>query len=203
MEFIYVVKRYDLFELEFPHGFLRLSEKELRSRFLDKIDRDGFFAQRDYCEKDSGFKQIIPYSVITHADRVFLLKRYPTQGESRLHNKLSIGVGGHINPIDGAENLLAAGCLREISEELDIDEEFVPKPVGIINDESNPVGSVHFGIVHHVRLAKGMVRIRESSMMEGEFVPIQELKRRSEELSSDFETWSSLIVQGIDEIVSI
>lgn len=203
MEFIYVIKRYDLFELEFPHGFEHLAEEELGSRYLDRIEKHGFFAERAYCEKDSGFKQVIPYSVVTHGERIFLLKRFSSQGESRLHNKLSIGVGGHINPIDGVENFLEAGCRREITEELDVDEPFDPRPVGIINDESNAVGSVHFGIVHHVRLNKGNVRVREQNMMEGEFVPIRELKRLCEDPGSNFETWSSLIIQKIDSILDI
>jgi hypothetical protein len=31
MEFVYVVKRYDLFDLEFPHGFRTAAEADLRS----------------------------------------------------------------------------------------------------------------------------------------------------------------------------
>ena len=201
MEFVYVPNRCHLFDLEFPHGFHRLAEEELRRKYLDRIDKDGFFAERRHCETDSSFKQIIPYTILSQGERVFLLKRFSSQGESRLHNKLSIGVGGHINPVDGVENQLEEGCRRELTEELEIGEEFLPRPVGIINDDSNGVGSVHFGIVHHLRLEKGCVAVRETEMMEGSFVPVQELKRLAEEPTSNFETWSSLIISGIDTIL--
>ncbi len=194
MEFIYVTKRYHLFDLEFPHGFEFLDEAELHSKYLDKIEKHGFFAERRFCEQDSGFKQIIPYSVISHGDRVFVLKRFSSQGESRLHNKFSIGVGGHINPVDGVTDFLKAGCLREIEEEVEISEPFTPVPIGVINDESNKVGSVHFGIVHHVRLEKGNIRVKESDMMEGTFVTCRELEKMLNEPDVDFETWSSLII---------
>lgn len=201
MEFIFVIKRYDLFDLEFPHGFQRHDGAALRSRYLEKIEKHGFFAERRYCEQDSGFKQIIPYSIVTHGDRVFLLRRFASQGERRLHNKMSIGVGGHINPIDGVENFLEAGCQREITEELEIGEDVAPQPVGIINDESNAVGSVHLGIVHLVRLETGVVKVRETDMMEGSFVPIEELKGLAKDPECNFETWSSLIIDEIDTIL--
>ncbi len=201
MEFIFVIKRYDLFDLEFPHGFERHGADALRSLYLDRIEKRGFFAERRYCEQDSGFKQIIPYAIVVHGDRVFLLRRFASQGESRLHNKMSIGVGGHINPIDGVENFLEAGCEREIAEELEITEDIAPRPVGIINDESNAVGSVHLGIVHLVRLEKGAVKVRETDMMEGSFVPLGELKRLAQDPACNIETWSSLIIEKIDTIL--
>lgn len=201
MEFIFVVKRYDLFDLAFPHGFERHAADALRSLYLEKIEKRGFFAERKYCEQDSGFKQIIPYSIVMHGDRVLLLRRFASQGESRLHNKMSIGVGGHINPIDGVENFLEAGCAREIAEELDIAEDIAPQPVGIINDESNAVGSVHLGIVHLVRLEQGAVKVRETDMMEGSFVPLGELKKLAQDPACIFETWSSLIIEKIDTLL--
>jgi predicted NUDIX family phosphoesterase len=75
--------------------------------------------------------------------------------------------------------------------------------VGVINDESNPVGSVHFGIVHHVRLERGEVRVKEKEMMEGTFVPVQELKRLADDGASNFESWSSLIIRDIDRILAV
>jgi len=201
MEFIFVIKRYDLFDLEFPHGFERHDAETLRTLYLERIEKRGFFAERRYCEQDSSFKQIIPYSIVLHGDRIFLLRRFASQGESRLHNKMSIGVGGHINPIDGVENFLEAGCAREIAEELEIAEEIAPRPVGIINDESNAVGSVHLGIVHLVRLEKGAVKVRETDMMEGSFVPVEELKKLTQDPASNFETWSSLIIEKLDTIL--
>jgi len=199
MEFVYVVKRYDLFDLAFPHGF-EAGKDGLLARYLDTIREKGFFIERRYCEMDSGFKQIIPYSVVSHEDSVLLLKRTESQGEKRLHNKQSIGVGGHINPVDDDKNIVSQGCIREIEEELIIDEPYKPIPVGFINDESNPVGSVHFGVVHLIRLEEGRVKVNETSMMEAEFVKLSCLKEMINQEDSNFETWSSLLIQSLDMI---
>lgn len=196
MEFVYVVKRYDLFDLNFPHGFSFAEQDPAFGRYMEAVREHGFFIERRYTENDSGFKQIIPYAIITQGDQVLVLNRTNKQGEARLHNKRSIGVGGHINPVDGIEQPLCNGCRREIEEELFIDEDFEPVPVGIINDESNPVGSVHFGVVHHVKLRDGKVRVRETAMMKAEFIAMDELKELAGQNDTPFETWSSLIIQS-------
>ena len=64
MEFVYVVKRYDLFDLAFPHGFNQGSDDDSLTIYLDRIRERGFFVVRRFTEQDSGFKQIIPYSIV-------------------------------------------------------------------------------------------------------------------------------------------
>lgn len=201
MEFVYVVKRYDLFDLHFPHGFHGEGEKDgLLHAYLDRIRDRGFFIERRHAEEDSRFKQIIPYSLVLHDERILVLTRTDSQGESRLHNKRSIGVGGHLNPVDDQGDVLRAGCLREIGEELAVEEPFDPVPVGIINDESNPVGSVHFGVVFLVRLEGGRVRVRETSMMSAEFMDLGDLQGFFTRDEAPFETWSALIIQSLDSL---
>lgn len=195
MEFVYVVKRYDLFNLEFPHGFCSNEDDAPISEYLERIKERGFFLERRFCELDSGFKQVIPYSIISHGTRILVLRRTSEQGEARLHNKQSIGVGGHINPVDGLDAPLNKGCLREIDEELHIEEPFDPIPIGCINDESNAVGSVHFGIVHLVKLKSDKVSVKETSMMTAEFVDVRDLKEAVTRSDTNFETWSSLIIE--------
>jgi predicted NUDIX family phosphoesterase len=199
MEFVYVVKRYDLFDLEFPHGFRAAGEEGFSFQAcMDRILRRGFFMERRFAENDSGFKQIIPYSLLVHDDRVLLLTRTSKQGEARLHHKKSVGVGGHINPVDGLESPLQNACRREIEEELQVDEAYEPAPIGIINDDSNPVGSVHFGVVHAVRLKLGKVRVREQAMMTASMVPMEDLAAMAERKEENFETWSSLIIASMN-----
>jgi len=198
VESVYVVKRYDLFDLEFPHGFRAAGEDPCFEAYMERILRKGFFMERRFAETDSSFKQIIPYCLLMHEERVLLLTRPKQQGEKRLHNKKSIGVGGHINPVDGIDAPLRNGCLRELDEELRIEEDFEPLPIGIINDDSNAVGSVHFGVVHAIRLKFGHVRVREDAMMKASFVPVQELKHVAEKKDFNFETWSSLILASMD-----
>jgi predicted NUDIX family phosphoesterase len=211
MEFVYVVKRYELFDLSFPHGFLHRGEDPRQvERYLDRIRERGFFLERRRAERDSSFKQVIPYGIVTHGEEALLLHRFSTQAESRLHDKLSIGVGGHINPADGGGggessqdgDLLDAGMRRELLEELVIDGEWSHGVVGVINDESNDVGSVHFGVVCRVRLESRGARVRESDKMDGEFLSVSALRETWIGKRSRFESWSDLILGKLDLVFS-
>lgn len=199
MEFVYVVKRYDLFDLAFPHGFRRPWEVPLDD-YLARINSEGFFVERRHAEGDSGLKQIIPYCVLMRNESVFLLRRKATGGESRLFNLHSIGVGGHINPVDGAEDILLAGLARELEEEVVVEGPLDPEPLGVINDESQPVGSVHFGLVYGVRPA-GNVRVRETDQLEGRWAHASKLIEMLAEDRETFESWSALILDRIREIL--
>lgn len=200
MEFVYVVKRYDLFDLAFPHGFMSYSEAGLEiGRYMDRIRERGFFLERRAAERDSSFKQIIPYCLVTTGDEMFLLHRFGTQGETRLHDKLSIGVGGHINPVDTGGDILEKGSERELLEELRFETGYRREVVGVINDESTPVGSVHFGIVYRVRPESRDVAVRETDQMGGGWVALPELRRVFEAERPRFETWSSLILDRIGD----
>jgi predicted NUDIX family phosphoesterase len=204
MEFVYVVKRYDLFELSFPHGFVAAGDDDRVALWDQRIRDHGFFLERRHAELDSSFKQVIPYVLMTHGDEVLLLQRKATGGESRLHGKLSIGVGGHVNPIDGVEgaDVLDAGCRRELEEELVIDTPFTLEPRGVINDESGDVGSVHFGLVAVARCETPDVTIRETDQLEGSFVSREALKELAAKEGDRFETWSSLIIERLDAVLA-
>jgi predicted NUDIX family phosphoesterase len=203
MEFVYVVKRYELFDLAFPHGFTTAKtagEVHNIERCIERIRKHGFFIERRKAEQDSGFKQVIPYCLVRHSGEMMLLKRTKSQGEKRLHNLHSVGVGGHINPVDKTEDVLDAGCERELSEEIAIDCSYTKRIVGTINDESNPVGSVHFGIVYAVEASTRKVGVRESVMMEGGFRPVKEISEMCRKDRDSFETWSQLIIDRVGEI---
>lgn len=198
MEFVYVVKRYKLFDRSFPHGFRRPWEVPL-TEYLDRIRTHGFFVERRHAETDSEMKQIIPYCVLLRPGEVFLLRRRPKGGESRLFHLQSIGVGGHINPVDREGDPLAAGLERELLEEVAIDGDWDATPLGIINDESQDVGSVHFGLVYGVKI-EGDVRIREVDQLEGRWASIPDLLAHLRTARDSFESWSALILDRIEEV---
>ena len=209
MEFVYVVKRYDLFDLSFPHGFTGEGPGEAArvAEWTARIRAKGFFVERRWAEADSSFKQVIPYNLVVHTPggaaepEVLLLERKAAGGESRLHGKLSIGVGGHINPVytddtpgPADTDVLDAGCRRELEEELTFDTSYGLHAVGAINDESGDVGSVHFGLVNVAHCATTAVSIRETDVLAGRFVPLSELEQLAADEGGRFETWSALIV---------
>src|ERR1700693_2312415 len=169
-------------------------EKGLITEGIDEltmlVTRCGSFIDRPKAEDDPAYKQIIPYAVIRHSERYFLLQRKSTQSEQRLHNRSSIGVGGHINPLEGApESDVIGGCLtREINEELFIAPGYRETLIGLINDDTTEVGRVHLGVLFEINSASE-VNVRESHKMDGGWVNVEDLAQVYERL----ETWSQIV----------
>src|SRR5690349_8317438 len=112
--------------------------------YLAALKSHGSFRPRPEAENDADWKQVIPYVVVLDDERIFLMRRTRAGGDERLHDRYSIGVGGHINPEDAD---VAGGLNREWSEE--IEANFTPdfRPLGVLNDDGNSVGAVHLGLV--------------------------------------------------------
>ena len=136
------------------------------SAMLDLIAAKHFFVARADAEVRPKWRQIIPYVIVMHGDEVFTLRRLRKQTEARLHDKVSIGVGGHINP--GHDVL--AGLHKELDEEIAINDPYDLEFAGILNDESTEVSRVHLGAVYVLRASTANVRVRETEKMTGSFV---------------------------------
>ena len=161
---------------------------------------------RAQAETNTNFKQVIPYVVITDGKSILHYVRGKKAGEQRLVAKGSVGIGGHINDEDYKESLLAFtfgmqafqdAVKREVCEELTIQGELIPRPVGLINDDSTEVGSVHFGVVHVLFCTPDQVKKNEQVITQVEFVPIDELKAKREHM----ETWSQICLDNLDSIL--
>ena len=100
MEFVFVVPRTAIFPEFAPHGLSAFGEEFSHESFQRCVEEEGFFVEREYAERTPTLKQIIPYTLVTRGEEILLLQRTKGGGEARLHNKLSIGVGGHVNPVD-------------------------------------------------------------------------------------------------------
>lgn len=155
------------------------------------IERHGRYAPRAEMEQDPGFKQVIPYLVLRDGELWFLMRRTRAGGDVRLHDRWSIGVGGHLNPGDGG---LLGGLRREWDEELVAD--FVPEFefVGLLNDDTTDVGSVHLGAVYVADAAGREVAIREVDKLSGRFATGAEV----DAVRDDLETWSLLAFEAIE-----
>jgi predicted NUDIX family phosphoesterase len=149
----------------------------------------GRYLERPAAEENPDSKQLIPYVVLRDGASVFLMERTDAGGDPRLHGKASIGVGGHLNPVDEGADPLLAGLRREWSEELIADWEPEFRLVGLLNDDSNPVGAVHLGVVFTVEAGGRRVEVREHDKLQGRFVPVAEVIAAWDLL----ETWSQLV----------
>jgi predicted NUDIX family phosphoesterase len=158
-----------------------------------------FFMDRAAAEDDPSHKQLIPYCIFRCGNRVLHYTRGKAGGESRLHAKISVGVGGHVNPVDmdGGKTGSAAyhaAVTREIEEELNLPEKHTHRIIALLNDESNPVGQVHLGIVHLVDLESDAVSSREDALLDLGFTPLSELNGP---MFDRLETWSAFCIRHL------
>lgn len=155
--------------------------------------------RRGDVEEDVTFKQPIPYAIIKRGNEVFVYKRLSGGGETRLHDQLSIGVGGHMNRINDVRNWdlnLMINFYRELNEELDINVDDIPQPeiVGLINDDAGDAGLFHIGILMVLNLPEhAEVTVKETEQLEGYWLRISDLNKTP--LFDNLETWSQFAVE--------
>ena len=172
---------------------IRPAAKATLDELRGAVASHGRFLERPVAESDSAFKQLIPYVVVRSGTLVFLMERSDGGADTRLHRKASIGVGGHLNPIDGEADPLSAGLRREWAEELATDWEPQFRLIGVLNDDSNAVGSVHLGVVFEVDAAGRQLSVREHEKLSGRWIDADGLRGAAGRL----ETWSRLVAEHL------
>ena len=175
-------------------------------RYIKELFAPGVadFMPREKAETDPSHKQLIPYVIMSYDGKFLNYVRGKRAGETRLVGNRSIGIGGHINPVD--ENLFNTELLdiyrtaveREVSEEVDVEAKHTDRIVALLNDDSNEVGQVHLGIVHFWTLDSAKVNKREQMITQMSFASIEELREDKDSL----ETWSSLCLSHLDEMAA-
>ncbi len=154
---------------------------------------DGRWMDRAQAEQDPSHKQVIPYVVVRDGDRAFLMERTDAGGDERLHRRATIGVGGHLNPVDDGPDPIGAGLRREWDEEIAAAWEPEFTPIGLLNDDRNPVGSVHLGVVFEVDAAGRPFEVRERDKLSGHLAGVAEIHAAWDRM----ESWSQLVVQAL------
>ena len=157
------------------------------------------YRPRGTMEEDPSFKQLIPYCIFQHtaADgsvHVFGYTRGKGQGESRLHSKRSVGIGGHISTLDlDSDCVYERGMQRELDEEVKINTAYSSHLAGLINDDTNEVGKVHLGVVHVFDCESPDIQPNEDDICEAGFRPVEEILADIDR----YETWSQICLKAI------
>lgn len=199
-EQVLVVPRSDFDRVGAFQGLCFEVARYLGALLAPKVPR---FMLRPAAEVDPSFKQLIPYVLLTCEGKYLSYVRGKRAGEKRLVGQRSIGIGGHINPIDEAplyeaswREVYAQAVEREVNEELVIGTGYQDRIVALLNDDSTEVGRVHLGVVHGWVLDAPKVSKRESMITQPEFLSRGELLA----VRSELETWSSFCVDHLEEI---
>jgi predicted NUDIX family phosphoesterase len=198
-EYVLVVERKVLEDVGMFQGLQFDVNRYIQKFFVTGVPR---FMPRAEVEKDPSFKQLIPYVIMSYNGKYLTYIRGVRAGESRLVAKRSIGIGGHINPVDwtlfsvDAYKTYCEAVQREIAEEVNVETSHTDTIVALLNDESNEVGSVHLGIVHFWTLAEPKVSRKEQMITQMTFMTPAELQQ----VRDTMETWSSLCLSGLEKM---
>ena len=170
--------------------------------FLDsKWNQYGSVQRRGDMEEDKNYKQVIPSMIIKQDDKYFTYTRLEGGGESRLHGKSSITIGGHANDVEdywNFEHLMAVNAKRELEEEvyiLDSNNEEIDNHLrltknmsikGLIYNEKTDVDAVHVGLLTMIEIPSDWnVKVKETDVLEGKFRTVEEIKEL------DLENWTA------------
>lgn len=183
-------------ELGVSKGFNH--NRDLALEVVNANDRH-VFRIRDHVEEDPSFLQLIPYCVLFSKAagdvRYLAYDRGKSGGEDRLHAKLSIGVGGHINPIDAddGQHLFRSGMHREVSEEVVLQGEPIFECQGMIYDPSDKVGRVHLAVIYTAEVPEAKVEAREDCLENARMLTKDQLRKRADQM----ESWSRLVLENV------
>jgi predicted NUDIX family phosphoesterase len=198
-EQVLVIERKLFDELGAFNGLMFDVERYLKRIFAQGAAR---FMPRPQAEQSPQYKQLIPYVIMTSGGKYLSYVRGKRAGETRLVAKRSLGIGGHINPIDWTlftvdpyKTYLEA-VQREVAEEVSVETKYQDKVTALLNDDSNEVGQVHLGIVHLWTLDEPKVIRREQMITQMAFMTAEDLTA----VKDTMETWSSLCVEGLNEM---
>jgi len=200
-EQVLVVERKVLEEVGMFQGLMFDVKRYLDRLFVAGVPR---FMPRSRAETNPDYKQLIPYVIMTYNGKYLSYVRGKRAGETRLAGHRSIGIGGHINPVDDMplfstdfRDTYLTAVEREVAEEVTVEAGHTDRVVALLNDDSTEVGQVHLGIVHCWTLDGSKVNKREQMITQMSFMTPAELQ----EVRDGMETWSSLCLDGLDEMM--
>ena len=194
-EQILVVNRQELFNNEENHfyGFIQKNDEKTK-KIIDTFESYEVKRRGDM-EEDPSYKQLIGYVLLKDANtnEVLVYKRLVGGGEARLHGKASVGIGGHMNEVEGKTifEMLKINAARELNEEVGVSEEEALNNlhfIGLINDDKTEVGQVHVGVVYECKVDKSKVEVKEDDTLVIKWMTADEAKAEE-----NYETWSEFL----------
>ncbi len=185
-----LVVQNELLQSLFPNKFKHIITNK-KEQIINAIINNHLFMPRHKAEYNPEFRQVIPYVIIRNHNNYLLLKRTSKQTEKRLHNKYSLGIGGHINPDSSIpqDNIVINGLYKELNEEIQLKGPYQLNFKGVIIDESTSVSKVHLGLLYIFDVKSPEYKILEDDKMSGQWVSREKLNNYYDNL----ETWSQIV----------
>lgn len=168
-------------------------------------------ASRLTCETDEKLLQWLPYLTLRDEQGNYFVYRRPVQGtETRLHNKFSLGLGGHVDTIPGKgvslARHLAEEAMRELKEEVGLSEDLTDTIETMINEgdfqilrvnQPGTVEAVHMGMSLILDVKREWItNVANEEVARPEWVRMQEWLNSIDSYGS-FEAWSDIVAKSI------
>lgn len=171
---------------------------------------------RDLCETDESVVQILPYITLidSRSGEVFIYRRGKAGGEDRLKNKLSVGLGGHVEeqPIPASNTcefmsqvagVFAMNMVRELNEEVGLDilysslhevqDDILSARCTLMYSEQDQVAKHHLCLHYIMYVNKSdLTKLEEGCIVDPDWVSFQELNS-----IDNLEGWSKLCLEVI------
>ena len=194
-EQILVVNRKVLFNNEENHFYGFIEKNDKKTKKIIATFESYEVKRRGDMEEDPNYKQLIGYVLLKDevTGEVLVYKRLVGGGEARLHGKASVGIGGHMNEVEGKTifEMLKINAARELNEEVGVSEEDALNNlhfIGLINDDKTEVGQVHVGVVYECKVNKQLVEVKEDDTLVIKWMTGEEAKAEE-----NYETWSEFL----------
>lgn len=175
-------------------------------KLLKAIKKHGYFDYRYLAEENFEEKQVIPYVVLRCRDKYFVTERI--QGDDRLIGRMSIAVGGHINPCDVMDEsnldypeLIVRCCIaRELWEETTLDFGKIQhiEYITTFIDPSEPVSKAHICLLTVIDVIDEDVAIKETEKLCGKWMNMDEINNNFDKLENWSQIAFSLLRFGVD-----
>ena len=194
-EQILVVNRKELFNNEENHFYGFIEKTDEKTKRIINTFESYEVKRRGDMEENPNYKQLIGYVLLKDitTGEVLVYKRLVGGGEARLHGKASVGIGGHMNEVEGKTifEMLKINAARELNEEVGVSEEDALNNlhfIGLINDDKTEVGQVHVGVVYECKVDKQFVEVKEDDTLVIKWMTGEEAKAEE-----NYETWSEFL----------
>ena len=180
-----------------------ISVKDLSFEEFINIDIPKFFDKRSLLEYFPNQRHPIPYIVLEHNNKYFIIIREKNSGEMRLIGKNGL-VGGHIGIEDVVYNnkklnlkeTLTNGLYRELEEETGLKKENVLNEefIGFIKiNEEKVVEFDHLGLVYILHINTNNFSTLETGVLTGAWWTKEDIITNID----TFENWSKLIFTNL------
>lgn len=127
------------------------------AEIMSVLAHNGDWRRRKPAETDRTFRQVIPYILVTNSitGKYLVFERTPKQDESRLHAKISIGAGGHVERDDkqgSYDKIIDRAAARELKEETGFSTGSLTFAgvLAITDPAADEVHHVHIAAVYHL-----------------------------------------------------